>query len=194
MSDEIKYDRRHFIVQAAMTIAAAQCGLLARAGQSGAPNKLPIEGELPSLSGATSWLNSEPLTASSLRGKVVLVDFWTYSCINWLRSLPYVRAWSEKYKDHGLVVIGVHSPEFEFEKQINNVRRAAKTMRVNYPIAVDSNHAIWDAFENEYWPALYFVDAQGHIRHHQFGEGEYEGSERVIQQLLIESGKSGIGA
>jgi thiol-disulfide isomerase/thioredoxin len=155
--------------------------------------RLPIEGELPSLGGATGWLNSPPLTAAGLRGKVVLVDFWTYTCINWLRTLPYVRAWAEKYKDQGLVVIGVHSPEFEFEKNVDNVRRAAKDMGVDYPIAVDSDHAIWRAFKNQYWPALYFVDAQGHIRHHQFGEGEYEQSEMIIQQLLAEAGIGGIG-
>ena len=142
---------------------------------------LPIEGELPSLGGATEWLNSPALTAAGLRGKVVLIDVWTYTCINWLRTLPYVRAWAEKYKKQGLVVIGVHSPEFAFEKNVDNVRRAAKDMKINYPIAIDSNHAIWRALKNEYWPALYFVDAQGRIRQHHFGEGEYEQSERIIQ-------------
>jgi thiol-disulfide isomerase/thioredoxin len=132
------------------------------------------------------------LTAAGLRGKVVLIAFWTYTCINWLRSLPYVRAWAEKYKDQGLVVIGVHAPEFAFEKHLDNVRRAAKDMRVDYPIAIDNDHAIWRAFKNTYWPALYFVDARGHIRHHQFGEGEYEQSERIIQQLLAEAGIGGI--
>ena len=155
--------------------------------------QLPIEGELPSLGGATEWLNSPPLTAAGLRGKVVLIDVWTYTCINWLRSLPYVRAWAEKYKNQGLVVIGVHAPEFAFEKNIDNVRRAAKDMRVNYPIAIDNDYAIWRALKNEYWPALYFVDAQGRIRHHHFGEGEYEQSEMIIQQLLAEAGISGIG-
>src|SRR6267378_1205898 len=154
--------------------------------------QLPIEGELPSLGSATEWLNTQPLTAAGLRGKVVLIDFWTYSCINWLRSLPYVRAWAAKYKDQGLVVIGVHAPEFAFEKNLDNVRRAAKDMRVDYPIAIDNDHAIWRAFKNEYWPALYFVDAQGHIRHHHFGEGEYEQSEMIIQQLLAEAGVGGI--
>ena len=153
---------------------------------------LPVEGELPSLGGATEWLNSQPLTAAGLRGKVVLIDFCTYSCINWLRSLPYVRAWAEKYKDQGLVVIGVHTPEFAFEHNVDNVRRAVKDMRIEYPIAIDNDYAIWQAFNNEYWPALYFVDAQGHIRHHQFGEGEYEQSEMVIQQLLAEAGIAGI--
>jgi thiol-disulfide isomerase/thioredoxin len=155
--------------------------------------QLPVEGELPSLGGATEWLNSQPLTAAGLRGKVLLVDFWTYSCINWRRSVPYVRAWAEKYKNQGLVVIGVHAPEFAFEKNVTNVRRAAKDINVDYPIAIDNDYAIWRAFKNEYWPALYFVDAQGHIRHHQFGEGEYEQSERIIQQLLAEAGIGGIG-
>ena len=149
--------------------------------------------KLSSLGSATEWLNSQPLTPAGLRGKVVLVEFWTYTCINWLRTLPYVRAWAEKYKDQGLVVIGVHSPEFAFEKDVGNVRRAAKDLRVDYPIAVDSDHAIWRAFKNQYWPALYFVDAQGRIRHHQFGEGEYDQSEMMIQQLLAEAGAGGIG-
>jgi thiol-disulfide isomerase/thioredoxin len=153
----------------------------------------PIEGELSSLSSATEWLNSPPLTAASLRGKIVLIDFWTYTCINWLRSLPYVRAWAEKYTDQGLVVIGVHSPEFAFEKDIDNVRRAAQDMRLAYPIAIDNDYAIWRAFKNQYWPALYLVDAQGRIRHHQFGEGAYEQAEEIIQQLLAEAGAGGIG-
>ena len=152
----------------------------------------PIEGELPALGGATQWLNSPPLTAAGLRGKVVLVDFWTYSCINWRRSLPYVRAWAEKYRQQGLVVIGVHSPEFGFEKSVDNVRQAVKDMAIDYPIAVDSNLSVWRAFKNDYWPALYFIDAQGHIRHHQFGEGEYAASERVIQQLLAEAGHTAV--
>ncbi|MGD0598547.1 MAG: redoxin domain-containing protein [Terriglobales bacterium] len=153
--------------------------------------RLPVEGEVPSLGSGTAWLNSRPLTAADLRGKVVLIDFWTYSCINWRRQLPYVRAWVEKYKNQGLVVIGVHAPEFSFEKNIDNVRQAAKDIRVDYPIVIDNDHAIWRAFNNEYWPALYFVDAQGRIRHHQFGEGEYEQSEKIIQQLLAEAGGSG---
>jgi thiol-disulfide isomerase/thioredoxin len=154
--------------------------------------RLPVEGVLPSLGNATEWLNTPPLTAAGLRGKVVLVDFWTYSCINWRRTLPYLRAWAEKYKDQGLVVIGVHSPEFAFEKTVDNVRWAANDMRIDYPIAVDSDHVIWRAFNNEYWPALYFVDARGNIRHHQFGEGEYQESEIVIQQLLTEEGLVGV--
>jgi thiol-disulfide isomerase/thioredoxin len=148
---------------------------------------------LPSLGSATGWLNSQPLTASGLHGKVVMVDFCTYTCINWLRTLPYVRAWAEKYKNQGLVVIGVHAPEFAFEKDLDNVRRAVKAMKIDYPIAIDNDHAIWRAFNNQYWPALYFVDAQGHVRHHQFGEGDYERSERIIQQLLAEAGIAGIG-
>jgi thiol-disulfide isomerase/thioredoxin len=147
---------------------------------------------LASLERADEWLNSPPLTASALRGKVVLVDFWTYTCINWLRTLPYVRAWAEKYKDKGLVVIGVHTPEFRFEKNIGNVRREVKALRVDYPVAVDSEYVIWRAFNNNYWPALYFIDAQGRVRHHHFGEGSYEQSEMVIQRLLAEAGAGGI--
>jgi thiol-disulfide isomerase/thioredoxin len=154
--------------------------------------QLPFEGALPPFDGATTWLNSAPLTAADLRGKVVLVNFWTFTCINWLRSLPYIRAWAAKYKDQGLVVIGVHTPEFSFEQDIDNVRRAAREMNVDYPIAVDSRYAIWRAFRNQYWPALYFVDAQGHIRHHRFGEGDYEQSEKIIRQLLAEAGHGGI--
>jgi thiol-disulfide isomerase/thioredoxin len=154
--------------------------------------QLPIEGELPSFSGATAWLNSPPLAAAGLRGKIVLIDFWTYTCINWLRTLPYVRAWAEKYRDHGVVVIGVHTPEFSFEHDIENVRRAAQDMRVAYPIAIDNDYAIWDAFNNHYWPALYLVDAQGRIRSHQFGEGAYEQSEMMLQQLLADAGLGGI--
>jgi len=153
--------------------------------------QLSIEGKLPSLSDATEWLNSPPLTTADLKGKVVLIDFWTYTCINWLRTLPYVRAWAHKYKDQGLMVIGVHTPEFAFEHDIDNVRREATAMRVDYPIAVDSDYAIWNAFDNHYWPALYLVDAQGRIRYHQFGEGQYAQSEMVIRQLLAEAGRSG---
>jgi thiol-disulfide isomerase/thioredoxin len=155
---------------------------------------LPVEGKLPSLAGAVAWLNSPPLTAEALRGKVVLVDFWTYTCINWQRTQPYVRAWAEKYKDKGLVVIGVHTPEFGFEKSIDNIRPALGMFRVEYPVAVDSDYAVWNAFGNRYWPAVYVVDAKGNIRHHQFGEGEYERTEAVIQQLLREAGNSGIGS
>jgi thiol-disulfide isomerase/thioredoxin len=150
--------------------------------------ELPIEGELPSLAGATGWLNSEPLTPASLRGRPVVVQFWTFTCINWLRTLPYVRSWFEKYRGDKLVVLGVHTPEFEVEHDVANVRRAAEEMRIDYPIAVDSDYRIWRAFGNEYWPAQYFVDADGQIRYHQFGEGEYEYSENVIQLLLAAAG------
>ncbi len=148
---------------------------------------LPVEGTFPSLDGAVEWLNSEPLTAEQLRGKVVLVDFWTYSCINCIRTIPYVRAWAEKYRDRGLVVIGVHAPEFAFEKRIDNVKRAVRDFRIGYPVAIDNDFAIWRAFGNSYWPAHYFIDAEGRIRHHHFGEGDYEQSERVIQKLLAEA-------
>src|SRR6266487_821013 len=157
---------------------------LFRATTHPAAVQLLVEGRMPSLDSATRWLNSPPLTAPDLRGRVVLVDFWTYTCVNWLRTLPYLRAWSEKYKNQRLVVIGVHTPEFPFEKNIDNVRRAAEEMRVNYPIAIDSDYAIWRAFNNQYWPALYFVDAYGRIRHHEFGEGRYDQSEMIIQALL----------
>jgi thiol-disulfide isomerase/thioredoxin len=153
--------------------------------------QLPVEGQLPSLGGATGWLNSPPLTPSDLRGKVVVLDVWTYTCINWLRTLPYVRAWADKYKDQGLVVIGVHSPEFPFEHNLDNVRAAAAAMRVAYPVAIDNDFAIWNALNNQYWPALYVIDAQGRIRHHEFGEGGYDQSERIIQQLLLEAGSGG---
>jgi thiol-disulfide isomerase/thioredoxin len=163
------------------------------AGLHLASPRLPDEGELPSFDGATGWLNSESLTPAGLRGKVVLIDFWTYTCINWLRQLPYVRAWAEKYSGHGLVVIGVHTPEFSFEHNADNVRRAMREMRISYPVATDNNYGVWLAFGNQYWPALYFADAQGHIRHHHFGEGQYAQSEMVIQQLLAEAGSAGAG-
>jgi cytochrome c biogenesis protein CcdA/thiol-disulfide isomerase/thioredoxin len=167
---------------------------LARKNESTAVagSNLPVEGQLPALDGATLWLNSPPLTREGLRGKVVLVDFWTYSCINCLRALPYVKAWAEKYKNAGLVVIGVHAPEFAFEKVENNVRRAVKDLGVTYPVALDNNYAIWQGFNNQYWPAHYFIDAQGRIRHHHFGEGEYDKSEAVIRQLLREAGRSDV--
>lgn len=149
--------------------------------------------DMPSLAGATAWINSPPLTAESLRGKVVLVDIWTYSCINCLRTLPYVRAWAEKYRDQGLVVIGVHAPEFAFEKNIENVRKATQDLKLNYPVAIDNDFAIWRGFGNQYWPAHYFIDAQGLVRHHQYGEGHYEESEALIQQLLKEAGAADVG-
>ena len=163
------------------------------AGLHRASIRLPIEGELPSFDGATGWLNSPPLTAEGLHGKVVLVNFWTYTCINWLRQLPYVRAWAEAYSAQGLVVIGVHTPEFPFEHDAGNVRRAVKDMRVGYPVAIDNDYAVWGAFDNHYWPALYFADAEGLIRHHYFGEGEYQQSEMVIRQLLAETGSGDTG-
>jgi thiol-disulfide isomerase/thioredoxin len=153
--------------------------------------ELPVEGHLPGFDGATGWLNSEPLTAADLRGRVVLVNFWTYTCINWLRTLPYVRAWADRYQDHGLTVIGIHTPEFDVEHDLDNVRRAVKDLRVDYPVATDNDYAIWTAFDNHYWPALYFVDAQGQIRHHRFGEGDYQMSEMILQQLLTDAGSGG---
>jgi cytochrome c biogenesis protein CcdA/thiol-disulfide isomerase/thioredoxin len=153
---------------------------------------LPVEGTMPSLAGATQWLNGAPLTTASLRGKVLLVDFWTYSCINCIRTLPYVRGWYDKYKDHGLVIIGVHAPEFAFEKNPDNVIKAVKDLGVDYPVALDNDYAIWKGFHNEYWPAHYFIDAQGQIRSHHFGEGNYRESEDVIRQLLTEAGQKNL--
>ncbi len=161
--------------------------------QRNAGSAPPVEGRLPGFEGATGWLNSPPLAAPDLQGKVVLADFWTYTCINWLRTLGYVRAWAEKYEDHGLVVVGVHTPEFPFEAEPDNVREAAGDMNVGYPIALDPDYAVWDAFANRYWPAVYVADADGRIRHHQFGEGGYEECERIIQQLLREAGQQGVG-
>lgn len=163
--------------------------MMAAGGAMSAP-ALPVQGQLPPLSGAVQWLNSAPLSAEALKGKVVLVDFWTYSCINCLRSLPYVKAWAEKYRDQGLVVIGVHAPEFAFERDLGNVTKAVKDLGIDYPVAVDNDYRIWRAFNNQYWPAHYFADAQGRIRYHHFGEGEYAESERVIQQLLREAGNA----
>jgi thiol-disulfide isomerase/thioredoxin len=142
------------------------------------------ESRMPSLAGATEWLNSEPLTPAGLRGRVVLFDFGTYTCINWLRTLPHIRAWAEKYREHGLVVVGIQTPEFGFEQSLDSVRREVKARGIDWPVAVDNHYAIWQAFSNHYWPALYFADRDGVIRHHRFGEGQYEQSERVIQQLL----------
>ena len=194
----LNHDRRHFLGTAATAIAATQLGGLGSVKawvrqMTPAAVQLPVAGDLPSLASATEWLNSPPLTAAGLRGKVVLIDFCTYTCINWLRTLPYVRAWAAKCKDQGLVVVGVHTPEFAFEKNVENVRRAVKDMKVAYPIAMDNEYAIWRGFNNEYWPALYFVDGHGKIRHDQFGEGDYEQSERTIQQMLTEAGIGGIG-
>jgi cytochrome c biogenesis protein CcdA/thiol-disulfide isomerase/thioredoxin len=176
-------DMLHTREAAPMTIAMAGQPI---AGTS----TLPVEGTLPALTGATTWLNSPPLTPEALKGKVVLVDFWTYSCINCLRAIPYVRAWAEKYKDKGLVVVGVHAPEFAFEKQVDNVKKAVADLKIGYPVAIDNDYAIWRAFGNQYWPAHYFIDAEGRIRHHHFGEGSYEESEQIIKELLAEAGKS----
>ena len=179
------------------SIAATPSGLLGLVrsfvhhlpGESG---ELPVEGQLPSFAGATGWLNSEPLTPEGLRGRVVLVDFWTYTCVNWLRTLPYVRAWAAKYAAQGLTTIGVHTPEFGFEHDVANIIAQARAMRVTYPIAVDSDYGVWQAFDNHYWPAVYIADAQGRIRYHHFGEGEYAMQEMVIQQLLREAGATDV--
>jgi cytochrome c biogenesis protein CcdA/thiol-disulfide isomerase/thioredoxin len=170
---------------AGMMMMKGKPGIAKVADQS---TTLPVEGQFPSLDGAVQWLNSPPLSVAALRGKVVVIDFWTYSCVNCLRTLPYVRAWAEKYKKQGLVVIGVHAPEFAFEKDVDNVRRAVSDLKIDYPVAIDNNYAIWRGFDNQYWPAHYFIDAQGRIRHHHFGEGEYAQSEEIIQQLLAEAG------
>src|SRR5687768_2437473 len=177
------YARRRFLQTGAMTIAAAPFARFDPLEANQQESR-----QLATIANGAAWLNSRRLTLPSLAGRVVLVDFWTYTCINWLRTAPYVRAWSEKYRNDGLVVIGVHSPEFEFERDIDNVRRAVSAMLIRYPVAVDSDHATWRAFNNNYWPALHFVDARGRIRHTYFGEGQYEEAERVIQHLLVESG------
>ena len=153
---------------------------------------LPVEGRLASFEGATRWLNSEPLTPEGLQGRVVLVDFWTYTCVNWLRTAPYVRAWAAKYRAAGLTVIGVHTPEFGFEHDLDNVAAAARWFTVEYPIAVDNDYAVWRAFANQFWPAIYLADGEGRIRFHHFGEGEYAATEMAIQQLLMEAGVEGI--
>lgn len=171
-------------------MSGAPGGAMMMRAKPGQGEALPVEGAAPPLDGAVTWLNSPPLTLAQLKGKVVVVDFWTYSCINCLRSIPYVRAWAEKYKDQGLVVIGVHAPEFAFEKDVKNVRKAVADLKIGYPVAVDNNYAIWRAFGNQYWPAHYFIDAQGQVRHHHFGEGGYDQSERVIQQLLAEASRA----
>jgi thiol-disulfide isomerase/thioredoxin len=178
-----------FGLAALPAVVAATAAVLGSSGQGGRP-VLVVQGRMPDLDGAAGWLDSSPLSRESLRGKVVLVDFWTYTCINSLRPLPYLRAWAEKYRDAGLVVIGVHTPEFSFEKERPNVERAVRDLQVGFPVALDPDYRIWNAFGNRYWPALYFVDAKGRIRHRYFGEGEYEEAERVIQDLLRENGAS----
>jgi thiol-disulfide isomerase/thioredoxin len=187
MTDAIHQGRRRFLQTGALTIAAA----LADSGSRAHANQR-VPREVAAIANAPEWLNSPRLAASSLAGRVVLVDFWTYTCINWLRTLPYVRAWAQKYQQ-GLVVIGVHTPEFPFERNVDNVRRAVQQMRIEYPIVIDSDYAIWRAFNNQYWPALYLLDGRGRVRQHQFGEGEYDTSERAIQRLLKEAGASSAG-
>ena len=155
---------------------------------------LPIEGNIGSFEGATTWINSPPLTPAGLRGHVVVIQFWTYTCINWLRTEAYYRAWSQRYRANGLITIGVHTPEFRFEHDLENVRWAVQARKIDYPVAVDNEYEVWSAFANHYWPALYFVDAQGRIRHHRFGEGDYERSEMVIRQLLVDAGASGLSS
>lgn len=173
---------------------ATRTAALPAGAAQGAQDTLPVLGDMPKLDGATLWLNTPPLSREALRGKVVLVDFWTYSCINCLRSLPYIEAWADKYRDKGLVVIGVHAPEFAFEKDVDNVKRAVAKLGVTYPVAIDNGYAIWRAFDNDSWPAHYFIDAKGRIRFKHIGEGEYAGSEKVIQTLLKEAGRSDVGA
>jgi thiol-disulfide isomerase/thioredoxin len=184
MNERIDRRRRRLLGGAAMTMAAAQFGMFGSDADAREPRELAAIGR------ATEWLNSPRLTASGLAGKVVLVDFWTYTCINWLRALPYRRAWAQKYGP-GLVVIGVHTPEFGFEKNVEQVRRAVRQMRVEYPVVIDNDYAIWRAFNNNYWPALYFIDPRGRVRQHHFGEGEYERSERTLQRLLADAGFGG---
>jgi thiol-disulfide isomerase/thioredoxin len=181
--------RRRFLGAAATTIAAVSA---LRVFGSGKIDTRSDSGVLSSLGSANGWINSHPLTAADLAGKVVLINFWTYTCINWLRTFPYVHAWAEKYKNRGLVVIGVHTPEFSFEHIEGNILQSVKERNVDYPIAIDNDHAIWNAFRNEYWPALYLIDAKGRIRYHQFGEGQYDQSEKSIQRLLSEAGVAGI--
>jgi thiol-disulfide isomerase/thioredoxin len=189
LSNQENAMKKVFIVAA--LVFAAIAGLTQTPAMATTPNKaetLPIEGIVPPLNGAVDWLNSPPLSVDQLRGKVVIVNFWTYSCINCLRTLPYLKTWSKKYRDQGLVVIGVHTPEFAFERGLGNVKRAAHDLGVDYPVAIDNKYAVWQAFGNQYWPAFYIVDATGHIRYHQFGEGNYDKSERVVRQLLAEAG------
>ena len=159
---------------------------------AGEPLALPVEGRLASFDGATGWLNSEPLTPEGLRGRVVLVDFWTYTCINWLRTLPYLRAWATKYGPAGLTIVGVHTPEFGFERDLDNIVARSRGFGVDYPIAVDSDYGVWKAFNNHFWPAAYIADVEGRIRYHHFGEGEYAAIEMVIQQLLMDAGAADV--
>jgi len=191
MCERMNHDRRRFL--GAVALATAENFMNGSVdAQSDGPS-LVVDEQLSPLGDATAWLNSQSLSATGMRGKVVLIEFWTYTCINWRRTLPYVRAWHERYKDQGLVVVGVHTPEFAFEKNVDNVRRAVKDLKIDYSIAIDNDYEIWRGFKNDTWPALYFVDARGHIRHRQFGEGKYEQSERIIQQMLVGAGFGGIG-
>lgn len=175
----------------AMLMSGANA-MMMQAKPQKATDVLPVEATVASLDGAVQWLNSPPLSMQGLKGKVVLVDFWTYSCINCIRAIPYVKAWAEKYKDQGLVVIGVHAPEFAFEKKVSNVEKAISDLGITYPVAIDNDYAIWRVFDNQYWPAHYFIDAEGRVRHHHFGEGEYAQSEKVIQDLLAEAGRKNV--
>jgi thiol-disulfide isomerase/thioredoxin len=179
---------------ATMSASRSKPGLLRTLAHrlAGDDAELPVEGRLPSFEGATGWLNSEPLTPEGLVGRVVLVDFWTYTCINWLRTAPYVRAWDAKYRDQGLTVIGAHTPEFGFERNVDNVIARSRGFGVDYPIAVDSDYGVWEAFANHFWPAVYIADAEGRIRYHHFGEGEYAMTEMVVQQMLLEAGADGV--
>jgi len=194
VTNRIHHERRRFLWKAALTMTAARFGIFDGLRAEAAS---PVEAnqraprELAAIGNAAEWVNSPRLAASSLAGKVVLVDFCTYTCINWLRTLPYVRAWAQKYRE-GLILIGVHAPEFQFEHNVDNVRRAVQQLRIEYPVVIDNDYAIWRAFDNHYWPALYFIDARGRVREHQFGEGEYERSEKAIQRLLTEAGVSGV--
>jgi thiol-disulfide isomerase/thioredoxin len=176
-------------MKAHQILLGALLGGAAAAGVQGAAT-VP-QTRMPPLDGATAWINSVPLASTALRGKVVLIDFWTFTCINWMRTVPWLRTWQQKYGDQGLVIIGVHSPEFEFEKELENVRRAVRELNVGFPVAVDSSQEIWGAFANQYWPALYLVDTEGRVRHRQFGEGNYARAEEIIQQLLLEAGGNG---
>jgi thiol-disulfide isomerase/thioredoxin len=185
MNDAFDLTRRQFLTGSAMTMAAAHLGVF------GAAEATASTRELAALGRASEWLNSPRLTPENLAGKVVLVDFWTYTCINWLRTLPYVRTWAQKYRQR-LTVIGVHTPEFPFERNIDNVRRAVQQMKIEYPVVIDNDYAIWRAFENQYWPARYLVDARGRVRHRQFGEGEYPNSERAVQRVLRDAGGSSV--
>lgn len=190
MSDDTNHTRRSFLTHAAVALGVGRPHMLKQlfGGAALAGREVSAGSELDSLRRATRWLNSRALTAADLRGKVVLVQFWTFTCINWLRTMPYIRAWADKYRDTGLVVIGAHTPEFPFERNLDSVRRATRDLNVSYPVAVDNEYAIWEGFKNQYWPALYLMDVEGRVRHHQFGEGAYADVERAIQQLLSEAG------